>query len=191
MAYNDYPQVRYTQYFKKDNKLSPRKYSGPCFSSLNEDAEKVVFHCAVDKELTPQEIEFFLAFISNVLDTTKFSVKYKDVYKIKFKLDKTSLNRKASLLYLTFFRYLQEFPDIVKELFKHKDEKLETLFTSFQYVHHLNKINKFPIRWENIPGHGLIYDYGTRDFLPIDILTLQTNLKNQEIKMVCDFWKAT
>ena len=191
MAYNDdYPQVRYTQYFRKDNKLSPRKYSGACFSSLSETAEKVVFHCEVDKELTPEEIEFFLTFMSNVLDKTKFSVKYKDVYKIKFKLDKTSLNHKTSLLYLTFFRYLQEFPDIVKELFKHKNEKLETLFTSFQYIHHLNKIDKFPIRWENISGHGLMFDYSARDFKSIDILTLQTRLKNQRIKMVQDFWKA-
>lgn len=189
MSWHDYPDVHYTQYFKVDNALKPKKYTGSCFSSLDTDAEKVIFHCQVDKELTPDEIEFFLSFISDVLDTTKFSIKYKDIYDIKFKLETTFLDYTSSLLYLTFFRYLQEFPDIVKEFFKHKGEDLEELFKSFQHIHFLNKINKFPLRWENMSGHGLMYDYGRRKFEPVDIDVFQDRLKNQDKNTVHKYWE--
>lgn len=190
MSWDDYPEVHYTQYFKVNNSLKPKKYTGSCFSSLDEDAEQVIFHCQVDQELTPDEIEFFLKFMSDILDTTKFSIKYKDIYHIKFKLNTISLNYISSLLYLTFFRYLQEFPDIIKEFFKHKGEDSEELFQSFQHIHFLNKIDKFPIRWENMSGHGLMYDYGNRKFEPINIDIFKQRLKQQEITSVHKYWKS-
>lgn len=185
--------ITYTEYYKDSD--SKFKENEACFSSLyfrgSKHPYKVVYK-ANARQLSKKEVVFYYRFLQNMLDSKLFTMEFdKQDHpddKIDFKwtgfviwtLNTTRLSQTKALLYLTAFRYLDEFYEFVKELYARRQRKSaqnwDTLFSEFQAMHiccHSNeatckKFNQKYVRTGGSPsGHGLMYQYnwyGLKEF---------------------------
>lgn len=170
-----------------------------CFRNINSIKlpKRVVYLAPIDEKLNKiEEVIFYLQFLDKILN--------KDIYKHKifnskryenhamFTLDCSNLNKRNSIfLYLTAFRYIDEYCEILKELYKSKDETdIDKLFLIFQKIHHDHDDLKKAKRG-NLSGHGLISNYFRNGFNPISLEEFQDNLKNQSSQTVQGFFNPS
>lgn len=144
---------------------------------------QVQYSILVNSSLTSRMINFYLNFISQILDKGHYEFNGKVLT-----LNTKDLNYVKILLYLTTFRYLDEFYPAVSELFKFKEESIEKLFETFQKIHFELK----DTLW-NLDGHGLMYEYAwwSKDFqfTPISLAQFRKNLANNRLRNVQSFFK--
>ncbi len=142
-----------------------------CFSNMQTRkgfgyVQSIKYHLTpIDSALTKEEIEFFLKFISRILEKRLFTVEvnYENRTAV-FVLDTSKLNYGSTLLYLTAFRYLEEFANVIKYFYAcvKKDKSTNQLFQEFQQIHHdfVHK-QKEVKQYLGRPGHALLYPYYT------------------------------
>ena len=150
-----------------------------CFSGIGQHnnptlPDKVIYEVPIDASLTREHVEFYISFLSSILDENKYEyefIKIENEAKTKklfsngeqilWTLNCNGLKRHKILLYLTAFRYISEQPEILIEFFKSKDKSDKNeVFKDFQECHIKSSTGKLGmVKYGNLCGHGLIYDY--------------------------------
>lgn len=215
------PRVKYLE-FIDDKKYIKRGgfYAGyhACFASIYYgggwydkksppfNPHKIIYFGIIDESLSKEQVEFYLDFLNKILDNNLFKYKFGKSIKVRkviYQLNTKGLNRVTSLLYLTAFRYVQEFPEIIVELHKfassrEKEKDIEELFIEFQRLHYSNCIEA-PIlkKYNALGGHGLVFYqkmWGSTtntkiEFQPINLKKFKKNITDEKITLVHNFFK--
>jgi len=193
------PKVLYWE-IDPTQKTAKRTYY-QCFSGLNgfdymtravrPMPPKVRYLALVNSGLLVGELKFFLDYLSNLLDTSRYTYKIvkcggkTKTKRVLFNLNTEGLNRMQTLFYLTAFRMVDEFPEVIKDFFLSKDKVGEELFLEFQKAHFKHAKTHY-----NMSGHGLMYwGYGSSVFSSIDLPTFKANLTDKNITSVQSFFK--
>ncbi len=169
-----------------------------CFGNLsNPLPSRVIYLIPIDKNLSKDETLFYLNFLDNILDKSIY--RYKIIEKSKkfpnhlmLTVQTKGMIFKHALLYFTAFRYLDEYPEIVNQLFQFKNiEDYSDLFVKFLKIHFdYKKIKK--VKQGNLEGHGLITYYFDSDFTCISLDEFKYNLSsNLRFTSVHNFFKTT
>lgn len=151
MSYGYIPSVTYWNRFKDKAK---KHVSAACFSSYNQsyyskekankDLTKIYYKCPIDPSLTGEEIDFYLKFVRAILPKNIFKVRRIKDNNFLFILDaRTIVGSQKILSFLSYFRYVNEFPEIIKDFYLNKSEKLADNFIAFQKSHSV-KLVKYP-----------------------------------------------
>lgn len=161
---------------------------------LKAESKDDVCHPSRLIDMPVKSAKTFIGFLRTILKhdlgwKTNF-VKVNKLPHVLFTLDVSKLNKKdggKGLMYLTAFRYLHEYKEIVKlfaeESVKAEFDTPEKRFALFQQIHidaetKKGKYAKVPTY--NMCGHGLIYTgggYGGSSSIPISMLKFADNLK--------------
>ena len=176
-------------WIKQNNKVI--KLIEPCFSSIRCQKNKFIkYHVYINNSISNQIVFYYIKFLSKILDKKKFQYKlYKKLNKrlLSLKLKFTSSHKPLELLYLTAFRYLYEFPEIVKELYNLRKNNIKENFILFQelHMHHYLGTEKYNMNHNiscNLGGHGLIYN--PSDWIAnssfISVIQFKNNLKQNK-----------
>ncbi len=168
------------------NGVEGNKVTSACFSGLGyggENLKSIRYLCKVDPAINDEMVDFYLNFLKGVLTTREWTFKKVGADKekeVEFILDCANWNRQNVLLYLTAFRIVWEYPEIVLEFFKYKDLPLDKQFEKFQEVHQDSYDGKIKLlKFGNLSGHGLMCYYGANNREPIAIDEFQERLKKQ------------
>lgn len=172
-----------------------------CFSSIygsyydyNElhRPKEIHYFCTPNNLLAKKHITFYVKFLQTFLNKELFRVNVSKDHKqtLIFKLKSSTLPRSKSLLYLTAFRYLEEFPSrgIINFYENNKNVKdSEILFKNWQN-HHYDAKNYLRsghtlMDW-TIPIVGVYGQYTTHKFDPITVKELAENINNPEVQRV-------
>lgn len=133
-----------------------------------------------------EAIDFWLDFTKRMFrrpECPKFFIRKLKDNRILYRLNTKGLTYKQGLLYLTWFRYPQEFPDVVQGLYdrKVKEDTDDTLFVKLQQIHDEHVSGKFKCIWPDT-GHMLMCKYlgygGEANAKPITIERFVHNIKN-------------
>ncbi len=159
--------------------------SAACFSGIwgkRQDAIRFMIyynHNVVSKEM----LDLYLGFVRRLLrmkGCAKWTArKFKD-HKILIRLETKGLKDKQCLFYLTWFRYIQEMPMFLVNLYARKadGDDDEALFRKFQEIHYECLAGKIAGCYTNT-NHGLILkdSYGSNSKgEPITIERLASNI---------------
>jgi len=131
--------MSYVTYITINPDGSEEKYNNvPCFSDIRRyDLTKlgfvIVFECK-PQALTKEKLEFWAGFLLAMLGEEDWTWCYEGD-KLVWYLDAKEMSFHKALTYLTGFRYIEEFPVYIEELFKHKDLPIDELFIKFQEFH--------------------------------------------------------
>lgn len=176
---SDYvPRVLYWNKISGAKKKS--KVSAPCFSqygyeSLKAKIEKIYYKCSLDKNLSTDEINFYIKFLKKLLPKNSFKSKIIDKKThCLFILDTNSFqnSKKTKILTtLTLFRYLCEFPEVISDCFKNKKKNFEDIFQQFQLSHGVQLV-KYPY---GLSGHAIRSEYSK-----VESITFSDFQKNWE-----------
>jgi hypothetical protein len=144
------------------------KVSSVCFANIanisrygaSKLPERILYKCKKDPALTKDEVVFYCNFLTKLLGK-EFSFRDSGDWTF-FRLKTAGLSPMKTLLYLTAFRCLCEFADIVKHFCKVNKDKsnLDELFQSLQEAHFEAARGNIPLKYGNLSGHGLMYSYG-------------------------------
>lgn len=160
-----------------------------CFGSMKNPPDAVRYIAPISEKLKEGALDFYLNFIKRVLKTedgpkfTMRKVKPTELGGLLYRLDTSDMSYIQALFYLTWFRYPYEFPEMVNELFIRKVEgdTDDILFHKFQEAHAEANAGKIKLTYNNMGGHGLIYNYNGYDDAkvkePITLVKLHENIK--------------
>ena len=167
-------QVRYWEI--KGSKT--KEINDICFSGLKYPLtlpDKIKYEAPVDESLNRDIVDFYIKFLAIILDSNNYEYEFVSIKdegerkklfsngtKINFTLKCQKLAKTKALLYLTAFRLISEFPEILIEFYQSKDKSnKETLFKEFQKCHvkYVRNEGNEIYKYSNLSGHGLIYDY--------------------------------
>ena len=179
-----YVRVKYICFSNLCDRLSDRKF--------NIDSIKYV----IATSLPIKNLRAYLSFVGTILcgQNYKYRIfKLKKMAKIRYihlSLNVKNMSFNQALLYLTCFRYVQEFPEIIENfLLKSKNSKtIEDRFYYFQKSHNEAIIGDIYLKYDNLAGHGLMYKFGIFD--PILLKDFNLNLKNNNIKTVHAYFNS-
>lgn len=156
-----------------------------CFSTIRSYETDLVFtRFTIQKVLKPEAIDFYVEFLGKILDKKKYRTRVSKDKKYFFLLlnSKNISTTHKVLLYLTAFRYFQEFPEIINDFYEKKTGDVEKDFILFQEIHRDFDLNKKHLTYNNLSGHGLIYQYSfdnpTFKYKPISLKAFQNKLNN-------------
>lgn len=152
-----------------------------CFSTLK-SCKKLETFFEIDDSLSIEEVNHFLDFFSYVLDPTKYKIEIKksnetwipDQYKNTIDgaikdlvvVELNSLTKCKNLVYLTIFRYVQEFPEFVKHLFNNKDLSREEAFENFLLKHRKEKRDFNKVKVDGL-GHAISPHESSIPYCPV------------------------
>lgn len=149
---------------------------GPMYGRGKYIPLQIEYFCEVDESLNKEEIDFYVNFIEIFLDTTKYSYKFIDEKHV-FTLHTKELSKSMALLYLTAFRYLDEFAAIIKDLFQYKNLPAPQLFEYFVKTHYEITRGIKKIEAYNLGGHGLATFYG--GYQNVSLEQIRDRIKNK------------
>lgn len=168
-------------------------------TSYSRDLSRIKFLVRIHNSLSVSDVEKYILFLRGVLQTKTIVFDTKISKNSRFllvDLKSTAVNKRGLiLLYLTAFRYVQEFPEIINLLFAGNNNRdIRELFFDFQKSHFDYTKNCQRKVYDNLYGHGLInsYKYSTAigyfEGSAISLDDFQKNLKNTSIERVQDFF---
>lgn len=169
-----------------------------CFRNLpNCNINKIKYLAKKDADISNEVAEFYLSFLKKILKpsyTWKWNyTTYEGQNYVEFNIQVVGgYNRILMLLFLTAFRNIQEYPEILNEFFKFKDEKnINRLFLTFQQLHHDACKNIIKLeKYGNLSGHGLMYWY-YNPYKPLSVKNFYKNLTNNNISKIQSFFEKT
>jgi hypothetical protein len=143
-----------------------------CFGGFSpQNIYSVEYHVEIDKTIDNDMVEYYMKFLSRLLDTSLYSYKIEVdenlnrtfIFTLKTELEKvnekyTYMSRALALLYFTAIRYFQEFPEIILDIYEKKDKVFSSskIYEKFLLAH--NNYSKLAHKkYNNLCGHGLIY----------------------------------
>lgn len=158
------------------------EFNDICFRNVT-TSDKVIYECPIDATLTHDVVNFYIAFVNRMFGQKVFTFEITEKT-INWELSCSGMSRNTILLYLSAFRYIDELPEIIIALYDYKDmTSFAELFQKFQEIHFnaVAKRNPEIKKYNNIGGHGLIYQYdwhrGGTNFNPIKYSDFRHNLK--------------
>lgn len=177
-------------YWERQEDKKRHRISCVCFVSLFNRGQpsKVYYVAPIKEKLSNKAINFYINFLKAIFDDKIFNYKVSKKF-VSWELDTKKLSKCKALLYLTAFRYVNEFPNIVKEFHKAseaKDSSLtnEELFTLFLDVHQDIILHRMPM---GLYGHGLICSKFTNR---ISIEQFKKNLLNEQLNVQSHFFSS-
>ena len=194
--------VKYREIYKNNQEIKNIKYSRKhtaCFNRFNNYSttrkipDYILYSCPVDKDIAKDTLLFYLNFLDQILEKNLYKYKIftaRNKLFVLYRLNSKTLKNSKILLYLTAFRYIEEFPEILIELFNNqKDKSIEGLFDFFQDIHNKSAHGKFALhKTNNLSGHGLMYPY-FGGFKVITIEQFKENLKKKNPSSITEFFK--
>jgi hypothetical protein len=177
------PHITY-DLFSKD-KLYPNKKDicfGYWFSQLVPEDE-VTFHCEISKKLTSEEVSYFVKFIKRLTNRRKcFEVieLTETLIKIKILRGKSYV---VSRMWLTLFRFLQEFPEVVAQFYAERKSK-HTINDQIKIFFDLNNSRQPKLSYNNLQGHGIQIPFFDKNKTPVDFNTFKKRIKDENIPTV-------
>ena len=204
-------QVKYW----KINGDESKEVNNICFSDINYSGctlpDKIKYEVPVDECLNKDIVDFYLKFLASMLDGNNYECEFvsiKDIEEIKelfsngtkinFTLNCENLAKAKVLLYLTAFRTISEFPEILIEFYKSKNKSnKEVLFKDFQECHvkfvRNELLTEGDYKYYNLSGHGLVYNYywcrKENEPIFITLQEFQKNLKRNDTRGVQDHFR--
>jgi hypothetical protein len=190
--------------FKLRHESKPRSYlRAACFTGLKqynqENVEYITYSARPDpchEPWTDDHLSFWISFCRQVLIDLPFTAEIKEG-RVELTMAAPSHSLAHNLLYLTFFRYIDEFAPVVHALYKTwMDNKMqmttEQLFTAF-YEMHVEGPRQIP--YGNFYGHGAIHVHvdwicGGSSPVPITLEQFHANLKSDTASKVQLFFAA-
>ena len=185
--------------FLKDGGTS--RGGSTCFWSANTEDERIshiIYYAPKNKILARKEVLFWNKFLRSILKGQKWSAKI-NTRSVSYTYYPQKYSRPKNVLYLSLFRYIDYFPEIVKAVYAFKDESEEKVFEEFQRAHYpymeKGKLNKKRYQGGTsfyssyLCSYGLIY-YGDYSYgvgsskTPITIKRFQKNLANLNIESI-------
>lgn len=158
-------------YWVCDKGKKPVKHTDEaCFSRLNyaPQCDSVRYMANVDNDLDIKDIRYFLDFAREWLDGKLWQEKHlkglkdhRTTRRIFYVLKSKGMKPVQRLLYLTTLRYVDEFPEIIREFAKRAKalKTSEERFAELQNVHDDAERRKFAMKYGNLGGHGLMRSY--------------------------------
>lgn len=150
-------QVKY--YYINKHRKSSEENIRACYSGVSgpemRSQDQIATTLDIDETLTQEEVDSFLRLAESLLDTEMYSVVVNfpgRELKAFISLSGLNYNRTLILLYLTVFRYVQEFPEIIKNTCGVKYKTAQLKYEKFA-SQHLNSVTK---KYNGLYGHGLI-----------------------------------
>lgn len=130
-----------------------RKSGGSCFSSAR-PGRLCKYRCVIDPKITTEEIKAYLSHLKEFLHAEKFTFRqYKQL--VVFKLDSRGMESKELLTYLTAFRMLDEYGQIIKMWFALGGLTPQERFQNLYLVYY-----EIVANWRNFyEGHALMVPY--------------------------------
>lgn len=202
-------QVKYDEHHS-DGTVDKQK-THVCFSGIyrnNTDAKKTIgfeYRGFVRDVLTDKEINNWIAFLSELLDASRFThelVEKDALYgmihfdgerkrKVIWNFNCKGFSRQKALLYLTAFRYLDEYEQIVQQVSKAMDDgkTFEEVYGVFQQAHQQDTKKNY-LR-QCVGGHSLMYHYASDvNALNISLADFRTNLEQDLQATVNNFFQV-
>ena len=176
------------RYISEDGPSFDVEYnSAPCFSSLSHQPERP--HCIryiakINQDKAPSD--FWVAFISEWLDEDMFAViPSDDESRVEFWLDCKDMTLKQTLLYLTAFRYVEEFHDCCAKMMKiwrATTGSPEYLFIELCMIHSRGQEGGYG------SGHSLASQYSS--YMPgyLTITEFRKRMTDDNIRYVHEFF---
>lgn len=183
MTYETHKPLVTFKAFGKDNSIFKDNYI--CFSNLNSkirsdiEFKKIDYFARVRSSLKKSEVNKYVKFIKQLLDENKFKVwvypfKKKKVF---YSLNSDGMGEGRVLLYLTLFRYMDDFPEIVKQFTSKMTNGLEENYNLFVEIHrHFIGNAGDGLSYNNLSGHGAMCSYNPQAFKPKSFTAFQKNL---------------
>jgi hypothetical protein len=142
-----YRSMPFVVYYKLEPKKKPQRTNYQCFGLMyGQEAPTAIRYIAPittnlksRTELDDKAIKFYLDFLKTLLkrpSCPKFMMRRVKGC-IHFRLESKGLHYLRMLFFLTLFRYVHQYPEVIQELFfQHKDgDKLEKTFENFYRIH--------------------------------------------------------
>ena len=163
---DEYQRIPYVNYWRFETGRKPKRINWMCFGLMGEQGagvpDAVRYIAPIAPTLAGGEpmrecvIDFYLGFMHRLLHKSDlpmwFYLKGPDF--VEFTLDTRGLKYKFALFFLTWFRYVHQYPDLLN-LFYHRAHLLaddEAVFREFQEVHHMacrSKVRMISPQWAN------------------------------------------
>ena len=199
--------VKYTEYF--DNGESETKNNEVCFSIIysrepNIKTVSISYTCPVaqqdrysNKFITFEDVQKYCAFLDACLDNKLFTFTIRQGTKgieIDWVLNTKGMSRPMALMYLTAFRYPDEFSSYVLAISESTKQTIEENFEYFSQCHidSLDREGKKRFHYadggHSLMGHSMIPNAQRK---PISFEDFKTNLKKGKSKTVLGFWQKT
>lgn len=147
------PWVIYTYYTKIGDGNTIEDY---CYSSLKckDNIVRVTTDLKVDKSIDDETLKKFIKFSSVLLDPSFFKVDVEeDILHVDLNCSTFKDKYSRILIYLSYFRYAQEFPYVIVETFSGECKDDEEIYNKF-FAYHTNSI--MHKKYTNSTAHGLI-----------------------------------
>lgn len=182
----------------------PERTSYICFSPIygGYGGEKtpisIRYLAKVSKKLTLEQIHCYLGFLCKFLvkDDFRYKVLVGDVAtQIMFVLKTEHMEHSKALLYLTAFRYVDEYPEIVMAFYKRcKDMPVvtnENIWKVFQTIHSECLSGTMKTDAGNLYGHGLMSGgYGCPFDISLKLTTFLRRLVAQRHESVQSYFRV-
>ncbi len=173
----------------RTGKKKPRhRFHEPCFVECKfKGLDKLEYYAAIEGGLTLEQVEWWISFLRLWLNDLEWDAKPvaseegKPYDYVLYTLKTFSPSRKHNLLYCTAFRYIDEYSDVVKALFKLAKEGADfaTLFETMQVIHWdmIFRTGRYAdLKGHDIKDHSLIHYSGGSSIAPITIDQFRKNL---------------
>lgn len=185
-----YQQLPYVNYWRLEPKTKPVRINKQCFGSMVEAGVPSAIRYIAPitkvmkngKNVAEGAVDFYLKFMLRILrqpESPKFTVRRigEDVY---YRIESKGLFFRRVLFYLTWFRYVHHYPEMIHELFtraKPGDDD-EALFRIFQEAHWDMCKGTIEVLSRTYSDESLIYRYwGQDNGNPTPLATLINNIK--------------
>ena len=143
----------------------------------------VTFHCEISKKLTSQEVNHFVKFIKRLTNRKKsFEVIELTETIIKIKIIRGE-NYVVSRMWLTLFRFLQEFPEVVAQFYAERKSK-HTINDQIKIFCDLNNGRAPKLDYNNLQGHGIQIPFFDKNKTPVSFNTFKQRIKDENISTV-------
>jgi len=176
-----------------------------CFSDIRyamkyEQFKRVKYLAIIDKKCNVEEVRYYLEFLDKMFGKNKpyrYVVRARKNSKtdncgfVRFVLNVEGMGSYIALMYLSAFRYVWEFPEIIKDFYKScktsSSLRISQQFNEFLNCHvrycHLPYKDK---KYDNLSGHGLAYDHSWNDVNSkpehLTFKQFRKNLKNKDLE---------
>lgn len=142
-----YRSMPFVVYYKLEPKKKPQRVNYQCFGLMygNGVPSAIRYIAPVTKtlksrtELSDGALDFYLDFLKQLLKRPScpkwMARKVKGC--VHYRMECKGIGYRRMLLFLTFFRYVHHYPEVMQELFfRHKEgDKLENTFENFFQIH--------------------------------------------------------
>ncbi len=180
--------IPFVVYYRLEPKKRAYRVNYVCFGGLlDQDLPSAIRYiapigkeCCDGTKVAVGALEFYIAFMKRVLirkESPKFSMK-KIGSTVVFRLKTKGLCYYRALFFLTWFRYVHHYPEIIHRLYigRNQRESLESTFRRFFLLHNDYASGKFIVSSNAAANEMVMYNWGGKKE-PITLNKLWSNME--------------